>query len=79
MDIQFTSLNNAAYMPTIVNHTSSGEHFNAENAISKTNEVPPKVMMDLRDVQNFLYMIIGSEIQLKSTNNTIGAGFNTAV
>jgi hypothetical protein len=35
-----------------------------------------KTMMDLRDVQNFLYMLIGSEIKVESDQNSIGNTVN---
>lgn len=34
----------------------------------KRPKVEEKVMMDLKDVQNFLYMLIGAEIKVKDEN-----------
>jgi hypothetical protein len=42
-------------------------------------EVHEKVLMDLRDVQHFLYMLIGSEIKVESGNDRIGMKLNTVV
>ena len=41
------------------------------------NEIPEKVMMDLKDVQNFLYMLIGSDIKVESGRDQIGNSVNT--
>ena len=49
-----------------------------EGVAELKKETPPKVMMDLQDVQNFLYMIIGSEIKVKSANGLVGSSFDTA-
>ena len=46
-------------------------------ALHSKQETAEKVMMDLQDVQNFLYMLIGSEIRVESDNRTIGASINT--
>lgn len=35
-----------------------------------------KVMMDLRDVQHFLFMLIGSEIKIIENNSVPGAGLD---
>ena len=36
-----------------------------------------KVMMDLKDVQNFLYMLIGSEILVQNDSQPTGSSVNT--
>lgn len=41
-------------------------------------KIAEKVMMDLQDVQNFLYMLIGSEIRVESDKNALGLNINTA-
>ncbi len=38
---------------------------------------PEEVMMDLDDVRNFLYMLIGSSIQVKSEGESVGRNVNT--
>ena len=42
----------------------------------KRAEIEQKVMMDLKDVQNFLYMLIGSEIQVKEGNSVSGTSLD---
>ena len=39
-------------------------------------DVPEKVMMDLKDVQNFLYMLIGSELRVESDKTGVGSTIN---
>ncbi|HOO70340.1 MAG TPA: hypothetical protein PK926_01170 [Spirochaetota bacterium] len=63
---------------------SAGAPFSAKSAnqevvIPFAKEKPvfdEKVMMDLQDVQHFLYMLIGSEIKVESDNNSIGNAVN---
>ena len=50
--------------------------FAKENKLSDT--VREQVMMNLKEVQNFLYMLIGSELRLHSEHNSIGSSVNTA-
>ncbi|MBN1533945.1 MAG: hypothetical protein JXA20_14845 [Spirochaetes bacterium] len=40
-------------------------------------EIHDKVLMDLKDVQKFLYMLIGSQIQVESGDETVGTRVNT--
>ena len=42
----------------------------------KQTEVKEKVMMDLKDVQNFLYMLIGSEIKVSEQDNVPGTALD---
>jgi len=48
-----------------------------DNSVQQKFEISEKVMMDLKDVQNFLYMMIGSSLILKSNDNTPGSGLDT--
>ncbi len=45
---------------------------------SAGEEVREQVIMSLQDVQNFLYMMIGSKIRIQSESNTLGSSVNTA-
>ncbi len=38
---------------------------------------PEEVLMDLDDVRNFLYMLIGSSVEVKSEGGTTGRNVNT--
>jgi hypothetical protein len=49
-----------------------------ENRDSISEKVREQVMMNLEDVQNFLYMLIGSKIRIESGNHTTGSSVNTA-
>lgn len=51
-----------------------------EMAMDKSlgEEVREQVVMSLQDVQNFLYMMIGSKIRIQSDNNSLGSSVNTA-
>lgn len=42
----------------------------------KTRKAPEKVMMDLKDVQSFLYIMIGSEIKIENDSNHLGISLN---
>lgn len=42
----------------------------------KQAELKEKVMMDLKDVQNFLYMLIGSEIKVSEQDNVPGTALD---
>lgn len=41
-------------------------------------KVREEAIMSLQDVQNFLYMMIGSKIRIHSDNNSLGSSVNTA-
>jgi len=43
-----------------------------------SEEVREQVVMSLQDVQNFLYMMIGSKIRIQSEANQVGSSVNTA-
>jgi len=45
---------------------------------SVNEQVRDQVMMNLQEVQNFLYMLIGSRLRLESHNESIGNSVNTA-
>ena len=83
---------NASYKPEDINAFNKVEDVNASVAELNNSEelenrersnensrsiIPQKVMMDLKDVQRFLYMLIGSEIKVKSDNESIGLNVNT--
>lgn len=40
-------------------------------------EIREKTMMDLKDVQRFLYMMIGSKIKVESENSEMGGHLNS--
>jgi hypothetical protein len=44
---------------------------------SINDKVLKEAMMNLQDVQNFLYMIIGSRLRIESNHNTPGTNINT--
>ena len=49
-----------------------------ENPVtSNTNKEPMKVIMDEKDVKNFLYMMIGLDIKVESGNDKIGINVNS--
>jgi hypothetical protein len=50
--------------------------FGKESKLSET--VRQEVMMNLKEVQNFLYMLIGSDLRLRSDNESSGISVNTA-
>ena len=52
--------------------------FVSEKKDGISEKVREQVMMNLEDVQNFLYMLIGSKIRVESGNNSIGSSVNTA-
>ena len=74
-----TNINNAQYTVNstennkadIIDENTDLVNLNEEK--KSEEQVKPKfdekVMMDLQDVQNFLFMMIGSEIRIKSDEN----------
>ncbi|OHD71221.1 MAG: hypothetical protein A2W19_10590 [Spirochaetes bacterium RBG_16_49_21] len=44
-----------------------------------SKEVREEVMMNLQEVQNFLYMLIGSKLRIHADRNSLGSSVNTAV
>ncbi|TFH40780.1 MAG: hypothetical protein E4G96_06845 [Chrysiogenales bacterium] len=46
---------------------------------SVSQQVREEVIMNLQEVQNFLYMLIGSKIRIESDAASIGSSVNTAV
>jgi hypothetical protein len=42
------------------------------------NQVRAEMIMNLQEMQNFLYMLIGSKLRIQTDNNTIGSSVNTA-
>ena len=51
--------------------------FAKEESISR--KVREEVIMNLQEVQNFLYMMIGSKIRIESDSASTGNAVNTAV
>jgi len=49
------------------------------NEDSETDKIREQLVMNLEQVQNFLYMLIGSKIRIHSDNNSVGSTVNTAV
>lgn len=56
--------------------TTQIEEFNTEPS-EKVKAKDVKVMMDQKEVQNFLYMMIGFDIKIESTSSAIGDNINT--
>jgi hypothetical protein len=52
--------------------------FAFEQKDSISEKVREQVMMNLEDVQNFLYMMIGSRIRIDSGSHSVGSSVNTA-
>jgi len=50
--------------------------FEKRDSISK--EVRDQVMMNQAELQNFLYMLIGSKIRVDSGRHSVGSSVNTA-
>jgi hypothetical protein len=46
---------------------------------SASVQVREQVMMNLQEVQNFLYMLIGSRLRVESNNDSVGSSVNTTV
>lgn len=46
---------------------------------SVNTQVREQVMMNLQEVQNFLYMLIGSRLRVESNNDSVGSSVNTTV
>ena len=44
----------------------------------ETERIREQFVMNLEQVQNFLYMMIGSKLRIHSDNNSIGSTINTA-
>ncbi len=49
-----------------------------QNDDSISEKVREQVVMNLEQVQNFLYMLIGSKIKVQSNHESIGSSVNTA-
>lgn len=58
-----------------VPETTAEEQFQTAREI-KQAKVDEKVMMDLKDVQNFLYMLIGSEIKVSEEDRVPGTALD---
>ena len=88
MDVNLT--NNIPY--SIPRSVDSGESFMGKAVSAQKPEAPlmfekkdsigekvrDQVMMNLEEVQNFLYMLIGSKIRIESGNHSTGSSINTA-
>lgn len=44
-----------------------------------SDEVREQVIMNLQEMQNFLYMLIGSKLRIHTDKNSLGLSVNTAV
>jgi hypothetical protein len=53
--------------------------FPFSNEDSESAKIREQVVMNLEQVQNFLYMLIGSKLRIHSENNSVGSTVNTAV
>ena len=87
MDV--TLVNNIPY--SIPRSVDTGESFTSKAAATPAPEAPlfeqkdsmsekvrEQVMMNLEEVQNFLYMLIGSKIRIDSGRHSTGSSVNTA-
>jgi hypothetical protein len=76
---------------SIPRSVDTGESFNGKAAATQVPEAPlfekrdsmsekvrDQVMMNLEEVQNFLYMLIGSKIRIESGKHSTGSSVNTA-
>jgi hypothetical protein len=82
--MDFGIITRTAYPATInssaISSKSGTENQNIDNLISFPAQKPvidDKAMMDLEDVQKFLYMLIGSHIKVEAENNMRGTTFNS--
>ena len=74
-----TTFNIAQRAANIAPSTISVKNPNQETAVpfAKGNPaIDEKSMMDLQDVQRFLYMLIGSELKVESEQQSIGNKLN---
>ena len=62
----------------IVRQATDSVKMNEQNEQHQSivRDVHEKVLMDLSDVQKFLYMLIGSEIKVQSDNEHVGRNVN---
>jgi hypothetical protein len=49
------------------------------NQDSEAAKIREQMVMNLEQVQNFLFMLIGSKIRIHSESNSVGSIINTAV
>ena len=84
MEVNFTpnTFNPAAQADAefaVVRQAADSVNQNELNAqrLNTVREVHEKVLMDLSDVQQFLYMLIGSDIKVASENERVGLKVNT--
>ena len=85
--MEVSLVNNSQYSASNAVEKDSTEKLNLSKEIDaaleqsakqiEENVKPEKVMMDLKDVQNFLYMLIGSEIRIESKDPAVGSSVNT--
>jgi hypothetical protein len=46
---------------------------------SESAKIREQLVMNLEQVQNFLYMLIGSKVRIQAEHNSVGSSVNTAV
>jgi hypothetical protein len=63
----------------IINEKKPELPYPFSNEDSETAKIREQLVMNLEQVQNFLYMLIGSKIRIHSENNSVGSTVNTAV
>lgn len=90
-EMDFTSITNNTYsVQRPIDYTDSypGKRIGEKNqevpyAIPKEHSEGAKLreeaMMNLQEVQNFLYMLIGSKLRIKTDHSTPGSTVNTCV
>lgn len=61
-----------------VSETETEATFASEKRDGISEKVREQVMMNLEEVQNFLYMLIGSKIRVDSGRHSVGSSVNTA-
>ncbi|HOW80998.1 MAG TPA: hypothetical protein PK573_00430 [Spirochaetota bacterium] len=54
----------------------SPNHESIAHVVQESPAIEEKTMMDLQDVQRFLYMLIGSKIKVSNEQNAIGNRLN---
>jgi len=68
------------FSPGIPSGNTGAESVTPEKIFSELfgqKQTTEKVMMDLKDMQNFLYILIGSRIRIEPDKNSVGSIVNT--
>ena len=73
--MDFNAINTTLNTSTAQNAGMTQFNTNASHKMP-VKAVEEPVMMDLKDVQNFLYMMIGSEVLVQARNSSLGTAFN---